>query len=153
MDESHPCWMSVASSTRNVRRCTKMRLLTGTYYLQKDRAKFKRVVITDLCLLFGSAVSEDRVHFLAECFALSSVRHRYLTEIEKELMNRNPMPTINSVLNDKFALTQLILNCTSSDISSMGSLSPQGCCVAEQISRRLCFALHLKRCELLGQPE
>ena len=52
-------------------------------------------------------------------------------------MYRNPVPAIKSVMNDKFVLTQLILDCTSSDISSILSLSPQECCLVEQISIRL----------------
>ena len=59
----------------------KIRLLTGIYYLQRDRAKFKHGSVTDLCLLC-SAVAEDRVRFIAVCNALISVRQRYLAEIE-----------------------------------------------------------------------
>ena len=54
---------------------------------------------------------------------MCSVIHRYLTEIEKELLHRNPVPTINTVMNDRFVLTQLILDCTSSDISSFSVTS------------------------------
>ena len=74
----------MASSPRDVRRAiTKVRLLTGTYYLQKNRVKFKNGAATDLCLLCSvllcSAGSEDRVHFTAECNALSFVRQLYLS--------------------------------------------------------------------------
>lgn len=150
--EQHPCWRTVTSSTRDVRRAViKVRLLTGTYYLQKDRAKFKGGSVTDLCLLC-SAATEDRVHFIAECGALSSVRPRYLAEIEDELAYRNDPTAVANVLNDKVALTQLVLDCTSATVTGKVSISPQESIAVERITRRLCFALHLKRCEILGQP-
>ena len=50
--EPHPYWRTVTGSTRDVKRAViKVCLLTGTYYLQKDRAKFKGGSVTDLCLL------------------------------------------------------------------------------------------------------
>ena len=85
----------MANSPRDVRRAiTKVKLLTGTYYmyLQKNRMKFKNGAATDLCLLC-SAGSEDRVHFIAECNALSSVRQSYISVLETilhcSLLNRS----------------------------------------------------------------
>ena len=99
--EPHPCWKSVTSSTRDVKRAViKVRLLTGTYYLQRGRARFKHGSVTDLCLLC-SAATEDRVHFIAECGALSSVRQRYIAEIENELLYRNQSVAVEAVINDK----------------------------------------------------
>ena len=61
--EVHPCWKTVANSTREVRRAiAKVRLLTGTYSLQ-NTAKFKNGAVTDLFQVC-SAVPEDRVHFI-----------------------------------------------------------------------------------------
>ena len=149
--EPHPCLRTVTGSTRDVKRTViKVRLLTGTYYLQKDRAKFKGGSVTDLCLLC-SAATEDRVHFIAECGALSSVRLRYLAEIENELTYRNHPTAVANVLDDKVALTQLVLDCTSAMVAGKVSISSQEAVAVERITRRLCFALHLKRCELLGQ--
>lgn len=78
----------------------KVRLLTRTYYLQRDSAKFKYGSVTDLCRLC-SASTEDRVHFISECGALSSVRQRYITEIENELLYRKQSVTVDGVINDK----------------------------------------------------
>ena len=142
----------MTGSTRDVKRSViKVRLLTGTYYLQKDRAKFKGGSVTDLCLLC-SAATEDRVHFIAECGALSSVSLRYLAEIVNELTYRNhPTAVVNAL--DDVALTQLVMDCTSAMVAGKVSISPQEAVAVERITRRLCFALHLKCCELLGQPE
>ena len=142
----------MANSPRDVRRAiTKVRLLTGTHYLQKNRVKFKNGAATDLCLLC-SAGSEDRVHFIAECTALSSVRQSYISVLETILLASNSLLTIKSVISDKFLFTQLILDCTSDTIASRVLLYPQECHRVESVSRHLCFALHLKRCKLIDQP-
>ena len=142
--EVHPCWKTVANSPRDVRRAiTKVRLLTGTYYLQKNIVKFKNGAATDLSLLC-SAGSEDRVHFIAECNALSPVRQSYISVLETILLASNPLLTVKSVINDKFMFTQLILDCTSDTIASRVLLCPHECHRVESVSRHLCFALHLK---------
>ena len=149
---THLCWKTVANSPRDVRRAiTKVRLLTGTYYLQTNRVKFKNGAVTDLCLLC-SAASEDRVHFIAECNALSSVRQNYISQIASILSVNNPIVTVSAVINNRDLLTQLILDCTSATVATNVNLSPEDCHNVETVSRHLCFALHLKRCKLLDQP-
>ena len=88
--EVHPCWKTVTNSPRDVKRAvTKVRILTGTIYLQSNRTKFRNGAITDLCLLC-SALSADRVHFITECSVLTHVRQSYLSRIETVLLDRNP---------------------------------------------------------------
>ena len=149
---THLCWKTVANSPRDVRRAiTKVRLLTGTYYLQTNRVKFRNGSVTGLCLLC-SAASEDRVYFIAECNALSSVRQNYISQIESILSVNNPIVTVNAVINNRDLLTQLILDCTSATLATNVNLSPEDCHNVETVSRHLCFALHLKRYKLMDQP-
>ena len=107
--------------------------------------------MTDLCLLC-SAASEDRVHFIAECNALSSVRQNYISKIESILSVNNSIVTVNAVINNRDLLTQLNLDCTSATVAINVNLSPEECHNVETVSRHLCFALHLKRCKLMDQP-
>ena len=142
----------MVNTPRDVRRAiTKVLLLTGIYYLQKKRVKFKNGAATDLCLLC-SAGSEDRVHFIAECSALSSVRQNYISVLETIRLASNSLLTVKSVINDKFLFTQLILDCTIDTIASRVLLCPQEGHRVESVSRHLCFALHLNRCNLIDQP-
>ena len=108
---------------------------------------FKNGAATDLCLLC-SAGSENRVHFTAECSALSSVRQSYISVLNTILLASNSLLTVKSVINDKFLFTHLILDCTSDTIASTVLLCPQECHRVESVSRHLCFALHFKRCKL-----
>lgn len=150
--EPHPCWKMVSDSTRDVKRAAiKVRLLTGTYYLQRDRTKFKYGSVIDL-YLFCSAATEDRVHFIAKCGALKSVRLLYLAEIENELTHKNQSAAVAKVINHKMVLTQLVSDSTSAVVTGKVSIPPQESIAVERITRRLCFMSHLKRCEQLGQP-
>ena len=60
-----------------------VRLLTGTYYLQADRAMFHGNGTTNLCLLC-SAAPEDRLHYITACAKLGHARQPYLVELEKK---------------------------------------------------------------------
>ena len=149
---THLCWKTVATSPRDVKRAiTKVRLLTGTYYLQSNRVKFRNGAVTDLCLLC-SAASEDRVHCIADCNALSSVRQNYISQIESIMSVNNPIVTVNAVINNRDLLTQLFQDCTSATVAINVNLSPEDCRNSETVSMHLCFALHLKRCKLMDQP-
>ena len=106
--------------------CSQVRLLTGTYYLQTNRVKFRNGAVTDLCLLC-SAASEDRVHFIAECNAFSSVRQNYISQIESILSVNNPIVTVSAVINNRDLLTQLILDCTSATVATNVNLSHEDC--------------------------
>ena len=67
----HPCWNTVDNTVMDVKRAVvKARILTGTYYLQADRDKFRRSGTMSQCPLC-SATSEDRLHFLIACVPLN----------------------------------------------------------------------------------
>ena len=92
------------------------------------------------------------MHFIAECGALNSVGQHCIAEIENELLYRNQSVTVEAVINDKEVLMQLVLDCTSVTVTRKVSISTQESIAIERITRTLCFALHLKCCELLDQP-
>ena len=60
-----------------------------------------------------SAGSDDRVHFIAECNALSSVRQNFISSLESILAVNNSLLTVKPVINNTFSVTQWILDCTS----------------------------------------
>ena len=111
-------------------------MLTETYYLQKNRAKSRNGAAIDLCLLC-SAGSEDRVHFIAECNALSSVRKSKISLLEPILTVNNSVLTVNSVINNRILFTQLILDCTSVTVTSRVLLLSKNCHRVGTISRHL----------------
>ena len=149
--KDHPCWSTVDNKVMAVKRAViKARILTGTYYLQADRDKFRRIGTTSQCPLCSGA-SEDRHHFLIACASLNQVRQPYITEIEKRFLQQNTARCVTSALNDANFLAQLIIDCTSKVIRDRPLLFDSDFNEIETVSRKLCFALHLKRCRPLKQ--
>ena len=69
-------------SSRDVNRIpTKLKLLTGTYILQNNRAKYKNYTIDPTCLLCDSE-AETPAHFILNCPALSSIRNPITAELQ-----------------------------------------------------------------------
>ena len=63
-------WKSTDYNTRDVHRALVMvKILTGVYILQCNRAKFKLHAVSPICCHCKAAV-EDRVHFVLECIWL-----------------------------------------------------------------------------------
>ena len=109
----HPCWNTVDNTVMDVKRAVvKARILTGIYYLQADRDKFRRSGTMSQCP-HCSATSEDRLHFLIACVPLNQVRQSYITEIEKRLLQKNTAQCVTAALNDANFLAHLIIDCTS----------------------------------------
>ena len=55
----------------------KQRLMTGTYILQSNRAKFNQYSVNPTCLLCGED-PEDLEHFLLKCRALTVTRDPFM---------------------------------------------------------------------------
>ncbi len=69
-----PVWSHVHNNIRDITRSRiKYKLLTGTYTLQMNRAKFKQLDVSPTCTLCGLE-DEDTVHFLTRCPALDETR-------------------------------------------------------------------------------
>ena len=74
---------SVRPSVMDVRKATtKLRLLTGSYSLQSNRAQFNQHANTN-CLLCGLE-PETRLHFLCECPSLAGHRESCTKELQEQ---------------------------------------------------------------------
>ena len=70
----HPVFAIVRHNTYDVKRAeVKAKLLTGTYILQSNRAKFNQFSVSSLCQLCNKN-PETREHFLVTCEALHQLR-------------------------------------------------------------------------------
>lgn len=78
---THPVWSTVESNTTDVKKgICKARLLTGTYLLQTNKAKFNKYEVEDTCPLCRLE-PEDREHMITRCPAFSSFREKYILAI------------------------------------------------------------------------
>ena len=94
----HPVRTYVQCQMKDIARARiKCKLLTGTYMLQTNRAKF------NLC----KEDLEDTTHFIASCSASHHVRSRYLTDLGSLVLSP---PAWNVLIRNPAALTQSILD-------------------------------------------
>ena len=140
----HQVWSTLSQNVRDVRRATiKVKLLTGTYTLQANRAVFNQHEIESTCPLCQNA-PETREHFLAVCPTLSSIRDAHFSRITTFLFNSNT-DRENNWKNEPGWLTQLILDCTHPSVKAHLGLTPNELSGLEGKTRDLCFALHAAR--------
>ena len=148
--EIHQSLRTLPNDVRTVKRAyPKLRLLTGTYILQENRAKFNQYKIDDTCTLCR-ANAETRVHFLVECSRFSNLRQGFIQSMRNILKTSNTKSRIDEVLTNPEKATQLILD--SSVHARNGDLfidTEMTDCI-EKISRNMCYNLHKYRCDLLS---
>ncbi len=146
----HHCWSTVPHTVREVKRAiTKVRLLSGTYILQTNRAKFNQYEVTDTCMLCGDG-AEDRVHFLAVCSKLSLTRKGYTDTLTSILCKTNTISDITQRVGDPDFLSHIIMDCTHCEVQNHISIDKTMIPEIEQLSRNMCYALHLERCQMLS---
>ena len=142
-------WHNVVSFIKNprevARAAIKTQMLTGTYTFQCTRVRYKQAT-SETCQLCEEE-SEDLVHALLRCSALSDVRQKYLPAII------NSIPLVYShrtmVMNDEHLLTQLIMDSTHPRISELIPLQLGDQETHERLTRNFCFAIHLQRSNLI----
>ena len=146
----HPSWGSLPNDTTAVKRSIpKLRLLTGSYILQENRARFNQYSIDATCTLCGVGC-ESRMHFIVECSRLQPVRHKHILNLKSTLMSENSSVSVDLYTNNSEKLTQIILDCSKYGAGGLLKLSKDSITKIEHISRNLCYDLHKTRNELLG---
>jgi hypothetical protein len=79
--KAHAALTSVQTSARDVERLpVKLRLMTGTYYLQSNKAAFNQNRIDPTCLVCQME-PETLEHFLLDCNVLAETREPYISEL------------------------------------------------------------------------
>ena len=132
----HHIWTTVESNLFDNKRATiKVKLLTGTYLLMKNRAKFSNC--SALCPLC-SEEDEDIVHFLVKCETNKKLRSDFLDKISDALDSQDAM-------KDEQTTVQLILD-PSALLEDLASIK-----LIEKITRHMCWALHSRRMLLLSE--
>ena len=124
----------------------KCRMTTGTYILQANRARFNKSDVDPTCPLCKEH-SENQRHFLLECSALSESRRKYLDNYKSSIIKYCSEETWRDLLNDKDVFLQFVLDCTK--CKELPTVSDNIIHEFEEISRRLCYALHQHRSNVL----
>ncbi len=147
--KTHQVWSSLSTNSHEVVQAgIKARLLTNTYTLQCNRAKFNQHKVDDTCLLCRKE-PEDRCHFLLRCDALDSPRAYYLKQMKEAVLQEFQYEQASTVLEDQQLTLQLILDCSHPDIARVLPVTSHFIDHIERISRKYCYTLHRHRCALL----
>jgi hypothetical protein len=147
----HQTWENTEYSPRDVRRSTiKIKLLTGTYMLQGNKATWSTNTCqkVDGCCQICHSALEDRKHFLLKCPGLTQCRDSFLIQISDCLIQNNI--NIQHNLDPEDALLQLILDCTHPNLYE--SICPESdvCYMIDRICQRMCYAMHHRRALILN---
>ncbi|CAC5410587.1 unnamed protein product [Mytilus coruscus] len=146
-ETAHPVLHSVGQNLIEIRKATtKVRMLTGTYMLQADKHKFSQYTIDPICLLCHSEI-EDILHVLTRCPVLGNERKEYFTPIKQFVTENSPSGTWKLLFNNKLAVTQLILDCTT--YTEQLGFKEDSSLQLETLTRHFCFKLHYHRLSLL----
>ena len=140
----HPVLQTIGNAREIPRIAIKLKLVTGMYILQTNRAAFNQNQIKSTCLLCNTE-DETMEHFLLSCTALHSVRQPILDIIKESLTTLHEAQLVRTTSD----LLQIVLDC-----SALYHVIPK--CnhhlleAIEFHSRRFCYKLHCERYKRLA---
>jgi hypothetical protein len=133
----HPIWSTVGAKSSETRKAIiKARLLTGTYILQSNKARFNQYILPATCHLCHGA-DEDLRHFLLECSCMSKLREEYLVQIDSLVSGFSELCVVDKIkliLDSKCGLAE---SCDRNQL--------------ELVTRDFVYRLHCKRVWFLNQ--
>ena len=121
----------------------KTKMLTGTYILQSNRARFNQYEVDPTCQMCHK-VPETRTHFLLHCPALEEARRQHIDKIAIHI----PEAIRQACMSDDDQMEKIILNCPKTITVGMTTHSLDQYQI-ETTTRGLCYSLHLRRAALL----
>ena len=129
------CVLQHTGATRDIP-CVgiKLKLLTGTYILQTNRAAFNQNQVNPTCLMCYRD-PETVGHFLVECSALKEKRCIIIDSIVQSMVSFTESPATTE------ELVQIILDCSKVTDRSSGKHVNQSVRDFEKLTRRLCYTL------------
>ena len=130
-----------AKNVREINRIhTKIKIATGTYVLQTNRAAFNQNKVDSTCLVCRKG-EETMQHFLLECSELHMIRNPIMNSV---------LEACSSLCNpasDTDTLLELIIDCSALINTNTHN---QELSNVEFQTRRLCFALNCERFKRLS---
>jgi hypothetical protein len=145
--KAHAALASVQTSARVIARLpVKLRLMTGTYYLQSNNVAFNQNRIDPTCLVCQME-SETLEHFLLDGNVLAETREPYISELNvliKECHLCVECNTTNTFILNLRSILDPSTVCCGCDFNCLKTLY-----TFEHVTRRLCFALNTKRNNIL----
>ena len=122
----------------------KARILTGTYTLQANKAKFNQFEVDGTCRLCDNGV-ENREHFLTTCTALDAQRAPYIDQLKRVITDDHGDLVWSNLSGNSSHLAQVVID-SSMQIPNLPAFNSVK---IEPITRNWCHKLHTVRMRLL----
>ena len=143
IQKAHNLWNAVQPYEHDVKQAeVKARLITGTYILQTNTAKFNQAEISGRCHLCQKA-DENLQHFLLDCPELQTSRTKGKQLLKATLEKIHP-EGYNKV-KEPIKMLQVILDCTHKDVAKWIYLKEKDLHDIERATQAYCFHLHNQR--------
>ena len=143
--ETHFMYPRTGSSQLRTAIAFRTKMLTGTYTLQSNTAKFNKYQVDPTCLLCKKA-PETTTHFILECQQLEKTRKPLLSEIDHHLRELSlSLPT------EKLTRCKCLLNIGPSKKLPFDKNARVKLSVLSNRVSLLCLKLHNERYQLLGE--
>ena len=135
-------WARAGRDTVSVHKANiHVKLLSGTYILQKNKARFNQYEVSSLCPLCGIE-PEDLVHFMLTCEKLEEARQPFITNLQKLITSHHGSHWWTQ-LGDRDRVQLILDNTKLTEINEPARMQ------IWDISRGLCYILHSKRSAIL----
>ena len=140
----HQLWLgSKYSPSASRKAAIKAKIVTNTYRLQSNKAKFNKYEVNPTCVMCDEG-DETREHFILTCKALSQKRDPYLARLTNMLT-----PILGNLDTNTEKLFELIVDCSSTRLDSNLTENNNIQSQIESIGRDLLYTLHCQRATML----
>jgi hypothetical protein len=138
--EPHPVWSSCHGNAKYVKKAViRAKLLTGTYTLQGNLARFNQNRVDPTCKLCKQH-PEDRAHFLASCSFTQDLRKDAVTSLLEITANTDTHDDIEEATKTEGRYAALLLN-----PQSITQLPMEIRDRMERIATSVCYSMHTRR--------
>ena len=142
---SDPIWHTVPNNTRAVMKANiKAKIITGTYTLQANRARFNQHSVSPTCLLCKND-SEDREHLILHCTAHAYIREKHLATLRLLMASHYSRDTVDEIMSNTEILMQCLMDSSKTRVSDILGDHSDIIADIEEISRNLIFDIHNNR--------
>ena len=142
---SHPIWHTVPNNTRAVMKANiKAKIITGTYTLQANRARFSQHSVSPTCLLCKND-SQDREHLILHCTAHAQFREKHLATLRLLMARHYSKDTIDEIMSNIVIIMQCLMDNSKTRVSDILGGHSDIIADIEEINRNLIFDIHNNR--------
>lgn len=139
---AHQLWSTVPNNIRSTRKANiKARLLTGTYTLQTNRAKYNQHAVSSTCPRCNSG-DEDRQHLLLHCSTYQHARDKHLSTLKLLLTTKRSASTADYLIDNKDILMQCLMDSSDRSVTAVIGEHQDIVRDIEEISRNIIHDIH-----------